>query len=82
MGGRACRVEVRAPGRIWAVPRHAIRDKLKVPPPLGDGGAGLLDFCGRVSLFSALSKERLVQLCRGARLLQLEANEPIFREGK
>lgn len=78
MGGRKCRVEVLGAGVLWLIPMNSVRVKLRVPPPLQV--SGLLEFCATVKLFHSISKERLVQLCRGAVQRSLQPGEAVFSE--
>lgn len=78
MGGRKCRVEVLGAGVLWLIPMNSVRVKLRVPPPLQV--SGLLEFCATVKLFHSISKERLIQLCRGAAQRNLQPGEAVFSE--
>ncbi len=80
MGGRTCSVRVLTPGKLWAIPMRTVQVKLRVPPPLS--APGLLDFCREVKLFQDISRERLVQLCRGAVQYHVAQNEPVFKENE
>lgn len=78
-GGRTCTVTVLAAGVVWGVPQRVVSEKLKIAP--ASSVPGLLAFCQQVSLFGCLSKERLVQFCRGARQRHLAAGEVLCSHG-
>ena len=65
---------------MWGLPRHVVQWKLNIPPPITI--PGLLDFCSRVRLFAKLSRQRLVQLCRGATHLRLKPDALLCDEGQ
>jgi len=80
VGGRSCTVSVLEDGIVWGLPRHVVQWKLNIPPPITI--PGLLDFCSRVRLFAKLSRQRLVQLCRGATHLRLKPDALLCEEGQ
>ena len=79
MGGRSCTVSVLEAGIVWGIPRHVVNWKLKIPPPLVVDG--ILHFCQSVRLFSTINKERLKQLCRGARQRKVSEGEVVCTQG-
>jgi len=80
MGGRSCTIRVLTAGKVWAIPMRTVQVKLRVPPPMA--AAGLLDFCRHVKLFQDISRERLLQLCRGGVQLEVPPGKPVFQEGE
>lgn len=77
-GVRKCTVVCIQPGMVWGIPKRIIDQKLRVPPSLPPE---LLEFCHSVKLFHGISHDRLLQLCRGAIVTELEPGETIAVEG-
>lgn len=80
---RTCAVRVLSSGVLWGVPRRVVEMKLRlIPPPLRKATAPLVEFCRRhVMLFARLSRERLQQLMRAARTVELPPGATLCQQG-
>ena len=80
-GGRKSKVRVLEGGVVWYVPQRIVAQKLAIPPPIKIDG--LLGLVKGVRLFAAIAahKDRLVQLCRGAKMVAFEAGVDVFTAG-
>ena len=80
MGDRTHTVTCLEAGWVWGIPQRLVASKLKIPPPKASN-VGLIDLFQDCKLFKGISRERLIQLSRGAEVVEYKPHEQVFEEG-
>ena len=81
MGGRSCSVAVLESGFVWGVPQRVVASKLKIPPPRADLASLVALLQESAALFGGVARDRLVQVCRCASVVEFAEGVSIFEEG-
>ena len=81
MGGRQTRVTCTEAGYLWAIPKRIVAQKLHIPPQ-SKSSPSMLQFLSLVKIFQGIPRDRMVQLCRAAEVVNYNVGEKIFREGE